>query len=680
MNLVCNIVPLLLAITLLPFCARAGPVASLGQVQPVPAASAGQIGLQVQPVQAASAGQVQSINVQGGAGGQVNILLKVLIETSSSGTNCTSNSQPSNIALYECSLFLITTSWPAAAGQTAATELTAVDQSGLLSQQQCAQLCSSQLNCTAYELRTVSDFSVVNRVLYVTGVLSGASTSCTPCPTTNNNTPEGLMLPTTTTAPPSTTSTATTPPTTTPTTTTPKTTTPSTTTPTTTTTTTLPTTTTTSAPTTTTAPLPASAAQVAFSSSSTSSTSQSGPISLSNINTDYNGHFNNNTNHFPVTVGGLYFVEVCAGITAGQTANVRVVGASPMSVGLTWDATIQNGVETVCRSAIVQPASGANLSLSLDSGSVYSDSNNLVSFTAFSLSNSMSADALSRFVYAFGPITPPAVNETLTPIPMVTVIPPKNPSTFDASKALYTCGSTGPHFVSASVGVLPHMATVVQISTPLLPVGLTRTSTLYNGVTTISRNALVQCNAGQTIQFNLLSGTTVDSDGVHPYNLTTFAVLPYEPINATPVAWAVYKWYIAFNNQGGQTNLDPFYFSNVTVNVGSAYNYDSRMVTAPVAGYYFICLSSGAGVGQSGSTFILQLMKGATGSDVLFGIEHQSTAEGATDLFEHCQIVYLNQNDVLRVVAVAPSYIYSSIDDYEVSFMGFLLYTSQPQP
>jgi len=422
--------------------------------------------------------------------------------------------------------------------------------------------------------------------------------------------------------------------------------------------------------------MPASAAQVAFSSSSTSSTSQSGPIALSNIGTDYNGHYNTTSNAFPVVVGGIYYVEACAGINAGQTANLRVVGAAPMSVGMTWDSTLQNGIETVCRSAMVQPHSGASLSLSLDSGSVFSDSNNLASFTVFSLTNSMSADAMSRFVYAYGPSTPESVNQTLTPIPMVTVIAPANPSTFDAANALYTCGSTGPHFVSASVGVLPHMSTQVQITNAVVPVGLTRTSTLYNGVTTLSRNALLNCVQGQTIQFNLLSGTTVNSDGMFPYNLTTFAVVPYEPVNGNQVAWSVYKWYISYNNQPGAANLDPFYFSNETLNVGGAYNYDTDTVTAPQAGYYYIYLSSGAGTGLTGSnTFTLSLMKG---TEVLFAIEHKSSAEGATDLFGHGQVVYLNAGDALHVVAVAPSYIYSSLSGYEVNWLGMLLYTSLP--
>lgn len=220
------------------------------------------------------------------------------------------------------------------------------------------------------------------------------------------------------------------------------------------------------------------------------------------------------------------------------------------------------------------------------------------------------------------------------------------------------------------------MATQVQFTNSYLPVDLTRTSTLYNGVTTLSRSTLLPCQTGQTIHFNLVSGSTVNTDGINQYNLTTFAVLPYEPLNVTaPVAWSVFKWYISYNDQAGQSNLDPFYFSNVTLNVGEAYNYNSRMVTAPYTGYYLIGLSSGAGVGLSGSTFTLQMLKGATGSNVLFGIEHQSTAEGATDLFAHSQMVYLQQNDVLRVVAVAPSYIYSSIIGYEVEWWGMYVYS-----
>jgi len=294
----------------------------------------------------------------------------------------------------------------------------------------------------------------------------------------------------------------------------------------------------------------------------------------------------------------------------------------------------------------------------------------------FSITNSMTADALSRFVLAVGPESRPPVNQTLVPIPLVTVIPPASPSTFNPNTATYTCGSNAPHFVMASVGVLPHMATQAQITNSVINGDLTRTSTLYDEVTVLSRNSMLSCQVGQTIAFNLVSGTTVNTDGNYQYNLTTFAVLPYEPLNVSmPVAWSVYKWYISYDNEGGQSNLDPFYFSNVTVNVGEAYNFNTRLVTAPVAGIYYIYLSSGAGVGLSGSTFTIQVMLGATGSNVLFGIEHQSKAEGATDLFGHGQIVHLNAGDVVRVVAEAPSYLYSSIIGYEVEWMGMLLYS-----
>jgi len=343
---------------------------------------------------------------------------------------------------------------------------------------------------------------------------------------------------------------------------------------------------------------------------------------------------------------------------------------------MTWDATIQNGLETQCRGAIAQVPSGTSLYLNLDSGKATSDQNNLISFTSFSLSNVMSDDALSRFVYAVAPSSPKQVNNTLTPIPMVTEITGAS-TQFNAATATYTCGSTGPHFVSASVGVLGNMPTQVMITNPMLPIGLTRTTTLYNNVTTLSRNTIIQCEAGQTISLDLLSGTVANSDGVNKYNLTTFSVIPYEPRNATPVVWALNKNYIAFNNQGGQGILNPFFYPNVSINVGNAYNPNSRTVTIPVAGCYYIYISSGAGVGMNGDTFTYQLMSGPTSGTqtLLFGIEHLSSAQGATDMFGRGQVVCLPAGQVLSVVAQVPSYIYSSVTGYETSWFGMLLYT-----
>jgi hypothetical protein len=172
---------------------------------------------------------------------------------------------------------------------------------------------------------------------------------------------------------------------------------------------------------------------------------------------------------------------------------------------------------------------------------------------------------------------------------------------------------------------------------------------------------------------NLLSGTTVNSDGTHPYNLTTLLVAPYELRNtsAKSCAWDVKKWYITYNNQPGQTDLDNFYFTNVTVNSCGAFDMDARTVTAQWAGYYYIWLQSGAGIGKDGSTFSFLLKKAA---QTVFGIEHKSTAEGSTDMFGHGQVVYLDKGDVLSVTAVAPSYIYSSNTSYEVQWSGMFLY------
>jgi hypothetical protein len=425
--------------------------------------------------------------------------------------------------------------------------------------------------------------------------------------------------------------------------------------------------------TTTEAPLPPNATQVAFSAGSTSPFSQDGgTIPLSTVTSNYNNHFTTSSNQFQVAGNAMFFVEACAGVGGSQTANIRVAGSSPLTIGMTWDATSQNGVETQCRGSLLQSPHGTDLSLVLDSGSVTSDNNTLIMFTTFSISDSMSDDALSKLVYATATTTPPVVNETLTPIPMTTVIPSTAPSFFDQSKAKYTCPSTGLYFASASAGILMHTPTELQINNSGISVGLTRTSPGLDGVTTIYRNNLVQCQQGDTIQYNVLSGTVADWDGEHGYNLTTFTVFPYDPRSATPIAWAVYKWYISFNNQPGKTTvLDPFEMSNVTVNEGAAYQESDYTMTAPVSGYYFTCVSCGAGVGLSGSTFTLQLV---TGTQVVFGIEHKSTITGATDMFSRCAVVYFDQGQTMRLVGLAGSYFYSSVMNYEVSWIGMLLY------
>jgi hypothetical protein len=566
----------------------------------------------------------------------VNIIIKISIEPQESAMDC--NGTSSNAASRVlCTIFIRENSTQGTLRATVTDQLTTVAE--------CAQLCAKS-GCFSYQIKNVTGGGASNGT-YLVVIGSGTdgsqtnATSATPascnCPTVK---PVYLCTSTTTA--------------------------------TTTSTTTIPTTTTTEAP------LPPNATQVALSATSSTGFTQVGStISFPVIQSDFNNHSTAN-GQFNVASNGLYFVEACAGVGSGQTANIRVNGSAPLTIGLTWDSTFQNGVETQCRGSLASAKHGSDLSLTLDSGAAYSDSNNLLSFTVFSVSDSMTPGAISRLVYAVGPMTPPAVNQTLTPVPLVTVIAPANPSIFNPNTATYTCQSTGPHFVSVSAGVKAYEATELEITNDVISVGLTRTSIEYNGVTTLYRNTIVPCQQGATIQYNMVSGTVVNSDGVNQYNLTTLTVFPYEPRNVTiPVAWAVYKWYISFNNKpGGTSVLDPFILTNLTVNEGNAFSLDSYTLTAPVSGYYYTFVSCGAGVGVYGSSFTLQLV---TGSTVLFGVEHGSSASKATDTFGRGGIVYLKKGDVVRLVGLSNSYFYSSLAAYEVSWIGMLLYETQSQ-
>lgn len=546
---------------------------------------------------------------------------------------------------------------------TSGQGLTAVNFPNPMTVAQCQAACNqSTVTCFAYEITNVT--TSVRNVYPVnpnglpcncggsSAVIGGGYTPQADTLLTTTTPPTTTTTPTTTTS-----STTTTPTTTTPTTTTPTTTTPTTTTP------------------TTTIPLPTSAYQVAFSAETDSSFSTPGGVVPLNIVTDdYNNHFDVNNDMFTVSAGGIYFTEMCVGVKGGSPVNMRLQGSAPLQLGLTWDATTQDGIVTQCRSGMVQVSSGTHVQMVLDSGVSYSDSNNhLTSLSVFSVSNSMSDNALSALVYAVAPETPPIVNDTLTPIPLTSIIAPSTQGIFNAQKATYTCQYNVPHFVAVSAGVQKGIPTEVQITTSnSINTGLTRTTINYNDITTMSRNVMVSCNKGETITMNLESGTVVNSDGKNNYNLTTFTVFPYMPRSVqTPVAWGIYKWYISYNNQADQSALDPFYFTNVTVNLGNAYNENSRYFVAPVSGYYYTCITSGAGVGVNGNKFDFQMMRN---SEVLLTVSDQSTIQKATDIFGQCGVVLLNKGDQVRCVGKPGSYFYSSLSAFELSWTGMLLY------
>lgn len=64
------------------------------------------------------------------------------------------------------------------------------------------------------------------------------------------------------------------------------------------------------------------------------------------------------------------------------TMKVRVVGGFP-AVGFYWNATSQNQVDGNCRVALMSLTPGVSLSLSVVTGTVYSDTALQTSFTVF---------------------------------------------------------------------------------------------------------------------------------------------------------------------------------------------------------------------------------------------------------------------------------------------------------
>lgn len=380
------------------------------------------------------------------------------------------------------------------------------------------------------------------------------------------------------------------------------------------------------------------------------------PIPLNVVLSNVNGAYNNVSYSYTTPSSGIYFVEICAGLQSGQPASVALRQGGTTVLGLVWQSQIHNGIDTVCRAGLLQLPPSVTLTLSLESGALYS-ANLETMFSVFSVSDSMSDAARSPTVSAVGI----ASNSQTGIVPLTATIGASSGG-FDASTSSYTCATTGLYFFSVTVGVSANTATRVQLTGLPYNVELTRNSALLNGITTLSRTVLLSCNEGSRVRLNITFGSITNYAS---YQMITFSAFLYLPRYVSSAAWSLLKDYSADTQSGP---MDPFYFNIVVYNGNGLYNENSRQVTITTSGYYYVYISTGSA--QFSPLMFSLRRNGAT----LFAINHQTTTEEGEDSGGHGAVVALNANDVLKVVGEVTSYTYSSADGHQISFFGMLLY------
>ena len=132
------------------------------------------------------------------------------------------------------------------------------------------------------------------------------------------------------------------------------------------------------------------------------------------------------------------------------------------------------------------------------------------------------------------------------------IVAPTVGDAYNTATSVYTCQSNVPHFFSVSAGVKAGDGAQLQLfgaSNVVSPVLQRSAGQLngvqYNGVTTIGRNFLLQCNAQNQAYIVLQAGKV--TNGPDGYQTMSLVAFPYLPSNVVATSWALYRYVIILN-------------------------------------------------------------------------------------------------------------------------------------
>ena len=352
-----------------------------------------------------------------------------------------------------------------------------------------------------------------------------------------------------------------------------------------------------------------------------------------------NNRFNTSAFKFTVQTGdeGYYYIEVCAGIQAATPAVVGVQGGNP-KIGLIWRAGSSSNVNSGCRSAIISLTANDSLSLSLDEGAVYSDSNLQTSFSAFNLNNFLTLEAYNAIFFG--------TTNSVNPSAYVCVPFTENiinvGNAYDPTTGQYTCPISGYYFTSVSFAV--------------------------ENLTTYSHSKFLFCPKGKKFGYKYVVG--YGETNSTEYNLNSYFIFPYAPRTVSPVFWIAYGSF-SLDTTNGQA-LDPFPFDDVYANIYGLFDLDKSMVTITISGYYYIYIRASP---LWNMNCVMSLKKISNQRvTTLFNINRLNVV---THYYPsgHGAVVQLMAGDQLKVVGEAGSYFYSDFSRIFTRFFGFLLYS-----
>ena len=343
----------------------------------------------------------------------------------------------------------------------------------------------------------------------------------------------------------------------------------------------------------------------------------------------------------------LYLFSLVALTFRDVTASVRMTGVGP-NLGLSHESTVYDSFDTLSRNVIVDVTRGAVGHVQYKGQSLCCASN---AWAAFTVSGTM--DPLVAFTAMR---TTSFTNMSPVTYDVDTV------NTGEFTNSTFTAPQDGIYYFSVSAGLQAYQPLRLHVMKgDEVVLEVLHNSTVHNGEWTTSATTLVNLQTGDHVTVRLVEGAIYSSQELME---TSFVGFLYSPINSQKAAWSVSKTQSEFVDEWNRIEYD-----SVSLLEGVEF-IDKTTVLAPVAGVYYVHLSTGRATGDNSGAIVYTNNTDPYSFAYLY--HYFDSANGYSTL-SASYILPLTEGEEVDIRLWDPANIYGN-ELGATTFMGFLIY------
>ena len=378
------------------------------------------------------------------------------------------------------------------------------------------------------------------------------------------------------------------------------------------------------------------------------------PVPFENVTINDGNTFNLQTHKFVTPHFGFYWIHFSVSIPADTRADVHLLGYfKPLDIVRQHTKFTGKSI-TTSRDGILLLQGATELWLS--SGyALYSDRYLQTSFSGFSLSSTM--NPLTVFFVARSTSLISHTNAKIS----YDIVNIDTANAWDSVNNEYIAPLNGTFIISLSTGAYPKEFHVVGINVNNVHLASNIFyDSSHTGTDIISRTVITYLNVGDRLYTRCREQYCSLNSSID-HQLTTLLGFFYSPYRSVPISW----WVGKRNNTWVYGEAYPFVFDDILINQGNGWNETTNKYVVPLAGVYYIHLTTGT----VGSHSKLELMRNGL---AVMNVQVE-TNEISNFVTSRAIILPLKKHEQL-CIKQPNGYRVKSNDHKQASFSGFRIY------